>query len=304
MRSAKLQEKRLTLEAFAGVDGDVELFVRRQFDLELRFGLEEKISLIFPRKMARFEGSIWEAALPSARQSAKPNALIQKISSNQLLYLPPGFGAQLSAKTKCSKVCVLKPANEFWNRCLLENHLTLQESKQSFSKPVTLTLSRWMDDLIDRYDFERRLNTRTPAQCPSFLEKQIFNEFVRLMLPGKVPTTGKLLGSEEPTHISKAVAFIESSLFEEVQLADIARASGLQESAFLKGFVEQCGMTPIAYLQEVRLNFAASSLERGEYTPSDLAILCQFSELSSFSRAFKRKFGSSPKDFQLGFRSK
>jgi len=154
-----------------------------------------------------------------------------------------------------------------------------------------------MDDLIDRYDFERRLNGKTPAQCPYFLEKQILNELVRLFFPKEIPTTGHLLGEKNDGILSRALDIIDRKLFLTLTLDELARDLDVGVSLVQKTFQKELGISPMALIADMRLEHAASFLERGDWTPSELAHICGYSELSAFSRAFKRKFGVSPKAF-------
>jgi AraC-like DNA-binding protein len=51
-------------------------------------------------------------------------------------------------------------------------------------------------------------------------------------------------------------------------------------------------------LDQVRKELALDYLERPEMTMFDIAFLLGFSEQSAFNHAFKRRTGSSPKEYQ------
>ena len=80
-------------------------------------------------------------------------------------------------------------------------------------------------------------------------------------------------------------------------LDELARDLDVGVSLVQKTFQKELGISPMALIADMRLEHAASFLERGDWTPSELAHICGYSELSAFSRAFKRKFGVSPKAF-------
>ncbi|HZV18369.1 MAG TPA: helix-turn-helix domain-containing protein [Sphingobium sp.] len=62
----------------------------------------------------------------------------------------------------------------------------------------------------------------------------------------------------------------------------------------------EMGTTPSAYIQQCRLDHAASRLdkERDDATITGIAFDAGFNDLSSFCRAFRRRFGMSPSDYR------
>lgn len=55
-------------------------------------------------------------------------------------------------------------------------------------------------------------------------------------------------------------------------------------------------MSPVKYRNDLRLHLAQTKLQSGEYTVSEAAELCGFSNLSYFTRLYKKQFGRLPKD--------
>lgn len=66
----------------------------------------------------------------------------------------------------------------------------------------------------------------------------------------------------------------------------------------------ELGTTPRAFIQERRLDLAARRLEREgmEVTVTDVAYDVGFNDLSSFCRAFRRRFDTSPRSYRAGSR--
>ena len=66
-----------------------------------------------------------------------------------------------------------------------------------------------------------------------------------------------------------------------------------------KMFKKETGLTPLQYLTEKRLENAASTLASycGKGNISETARLCGFSDPLYFSRLFKRKYGTSPRNY-------
>jgi AraC-like DNA-binding protein len=154
--------------------------------------------------------------------------------------------------------------------------------------------SRWLDDLIDRYFFERVINRHSPKGCTFFLEKQMLNELARLIFSDKLASFGAILGEEDDDAVGQAVRFIESHLFEEVTLDDVAAAVKSTPSTLMRRFKKSLVMTVGSYIKDRRLDEAAAFIAKGDYQVGDVCSLVGYQDLSAFTRAFKAKFGIVP----------
>jgi AraC-like DNA-binding protein len=83
----------------------------------------------------------------------------------------------------------------------------------------------------------------------------------------------------------------------------IARAMGVSPRYVQMLFAEMA-TTPSGFIQEQRLDFAAQRLERDgpKVAITDVAYDVGFNDLSSFCRAFRRRFDVSPRDYRAGMR--
>jgi AraC-like DNA-binding protein len=71
----------------------------------------------------------------------------------------------------------------------------------------------------------------------------------------------------------------------------------VSESSLNHRFKEETGISPIARLIEIRLEFAKSLLLKGEKLVN-IADMTGFYDEYHLSKAFKKKFGISPKTFR------
>ena len=69
----------------------------------------------------------------------------------------------------------------------------------------------------------------------------------------------------------------------------------MSEVNFRRLFREYIGASPIEYRNDLRLSRARGKLQSGEYNVSEVAELCGFSNLSFFTRLYKKKYGHTPK---------
>ncbi|MBS2036952.1 AraC family transcriptional regulator [bacterium] len=86
-------------------------------------------------------------------------------------------------------------------------------------------------------------------------------------------------------------------------VAEMARQAGLSRTAFAERFHRRVGVTPISYVTEWRLWRALHLIESGEHGLESVARETGFSDESSLSRAFRRRFGRSVREFRKGLKS-
>ena len=74
-----------------------------------------------------------------------------------------------------------------------------------------------------------------------------------------------------------------------------AELCDMSEVSFRRNFKEFTGKAPLEYRNDIRLNNAKIMLQSGQYTVSETAEACGFSNLSFFTRLYKKKYGHTPK---------
>lgn len=84
-----------------------------------------------------------------------------------------------------------------------------------------------------------------------------------------------------------------------LHIEEAAKLCGYSKSHFMRWFRMMTGQSFITYLNEQRLNSAASAL-RSEERQTILAIAgkCGFENLSYFNRMFKRRYGMTPREYR------
>jgi AraC-like DNA-binding protein len=99
-----------------------------------------------------------------------------------------------------------------------------------------------------------------------------------------------------------AASWIEAHSAEEIDLARVAKRSGLSTFHFLRLFANVLGVTPHQYLVRARLKHAARLLADEERAITDIALDVGFADLSNFVRSFRRAAGVSPREFRKAAR--
>lgn len=101
-----------------------------------------------------------------------------------------------------------------------------------------------------------------------------------------------------PESISKTISYINSNFERKITLDELADISGYSKSRFMNVFSKAMGMTPIKYLNKLRISCAAELLASDGQSISEIAFACGFDDSLYFSRAFKKAYGISPSEFR------
>lgn len=83
---------------------------------------------------------------------------------------------------------------------------------------------------------------------------------------------------------------------------EMVRRSGLPARSFKRRFARATGLTPIAYVQRLRIEEAKRRLERTDDPVDEVAWQVGYEEPAFFRRLFKRLAGISPGAYRRGFR--
>ncbi len=97
--------------------------------------------------------------------------------------------------------------------------------------------------------------------------------------------------------ISKAIGYIEANYYEHISVADIAGEVGLERCYFSTLFTAKVGMSPHAYLTDIRVRKAASLLKDGDYSVTDAARAVGL-DVQNFARMFKKIVGCTPIEYK------
>jgi AraC family transcriptional regulator len=110
--------------------------------------------------------------------------------------------------------------------------------------------------------------------------------------------------NERFRHIQPLIEFAASYPDADLSLETLAGHSGFSPFHLHRMFLRAAGETPKAFTLRVRLSRAAALLLSGEQTVLNVALECGFHSHETFSRAFKRQFGMTPRAYrERGFTS-
>ena len=96
-----------------------------------------------------------------------------------------------------------------------------------------------------------------------------------------------------------AMQYIDSHYQEILNSKIISKTVSYSESHFRRIFSYVTGMSITDYIRDRRLSAAASYMTETENTILDIALSYGFMNQQTFDRAFKKKYGMTPKDFRV-----
>ncbi|WP_374646843.1 GlxA family transcriptional regulator [Tabrizicola sp.] len=104
------------------------------------------------------------------------------------------------------------------------------------------------------------------------------------------------LGSRN-RHLLKAVNYIEQCIEDTFRIDDCAEHVGVSRRQIERLFQKNLGMTPLQYLNGVRLQHGRALLAETDMSVIDVAVACGYGSSAHFSKSFRKKFGISPHNF-------
>jgi len=114
--------------------------------------------------------------------------------------------------------------------------------------------------------------------------------------------TGGKLYSCRRNMMSEAMAYIEQNMKEEMRIEILASRAYLSPSYFRKLFKETTGLTPIEYINSLRISKAKQLLESGSLSVTEAAEAVGINDPNYFSKIFKAAAGITPTEYKRKFR--
>lgn len=114
---------------------------------------------------------------------------------------------------------------------------------------------------------------------------------------GRYQEKGKLMPAERPEagdeRIARVLTFIENHLSEEMSVEDLAEVAFMSRYHMMRLFKKETGQSVYDYVTERRLFFARELIRQG-LSATESCFQAGFGSYSSFTRAYGKRFGSTP----------
>ena len=97
--------------------------------------------------------------------------------------------------------------------------------------------------------------------------------------------------------LQHAIAYIREVYKEEVTISHISEECGVSERYLRKLFAQFLKFSPLDYINSIRINKAIDLLRNSDMSIKEVSYQCGFKSPQYFSRVFKQRTGTSPRDF-------
>lgn len=109
----------------------------------------------------------------------------------------------------------------------------------------------------------------------------------------------KYMPSEYERILEPAMTEIHSSFTKNgLSIEHLAEICEISEAYFRRIFINKLGITPKEYIINMRINYAKQLLESKQFSVSEIALMCGYSEQCHFSREFSKRTGMSPMEYK------
>ena len=98
-------------------------------------------------------------------------------------------------------------------------------------------------------------------------------------------------------YLCKAIKFIRSNYQTNINVAEVAKSTGISERYLRNLFSRNLHLSPLDFLNQVRINKAIDCLRNTDLSIKEISFQCGFQSPQYFSRIFKQQTGSTPKSF-------
>jgi len=169
----------------------------------------------------------------------------------------------------------------------LENLVTgISTQKYNLQTTVLKNMSHWRDALA----LHEAIIT---SQSRVLIEELCISLFTQIgdLHFGSTPINHAI--DKRDVRISTIIDYMKFHLGDEISLNTLAEIAGCTSYHVIRLFKETMGMSPHAYLIQLRLERARKLLDEGN-TITDAALNAGFSDQSHLTRRFKKRFGITP----------
>ncbi len=97
--------------------------------------------------------------------------------------------------------------------------------------------------------------------------------------------------------LRRVLDYMAAHALADVRLDDLVRITGLSRAQFFRSFQRSTGHTPARYMQQIRMQRAATLLEQGQ-TIDYVAGLLGYANGSHFAAAFRKHHGANPSEWR------
>lgn len=198
------------------------------------------------------------------------------ICENDILYLPKGSNYTVSSQQNGGCYAI---NFQLFSNVSFEPFKYKTKNHKSFANLFQSTELTW-----------RQKSSGYEMKCKSLLYNILF-DLIKEYEIGYVP-------SNKLNLIRPAIDYIYTQYTNDnIEISHLARLCNMSESYFRRILLKNYGVSPIKFINNLKIERAKELLQSGLYTVSNVAELSGFHDESYFSREFKKHLGKTPKEY-------
>lgn len=187
------------------------------------------------------------------------------------------------------------------DRALMEQmatHFDVRFAQQELAFPLRFQSHQHTNwQLMMRYLIDCARQSDSVLQSPLLLtqlEQLVVTTFLELN-PPLIAAQSRRLEQVPPKAIRRVEQYLHEHADQPIRLDQLAVVAQMSIRSLHAGFQEHCGVSPMQYLKQIRLERVRIDLSQPETRSiTDVALRWGFMHLGRFSMDYKRRFGESP----------
>ena len=168
----------------------------------------------------------------------------------------------------------------------------------SFARLPTLAASETVRMLVAAICAEVRSGAASGTMFAETLSLTLIHYAIERMAPTPMRVRGGFSDGQQ----RRLLRYMDERLQTNLSLSELAAFTGLRQRQFTALFHSAFGVSPYRFLIERRLEQGARLLAHSDAEIAEIALQVGFSSQSHFSEAFRRRFGTTPRNYALSRR--
>ncbi|QHT61181.1 AraC family transcriptional regulator [Paenibacillus lycopersici] len=169
------------------------------------------------------------------------------------------------------------------------DRIGLRPESPYLSRPADAELERRMESFF-------ALIRKDGGDGAELMKSSIFLGILGWLTETAEKPSRKEAGAE--SWLDKGMAYMNLHFAEGITVQEISKYAGVDRTYFSKSFRKAYGMTPVRYLQQLKIDAAKSMLAETEYKLAEIAQSVGYPDLFTFSKAFKKHVGLPPNHYR------
>ena len=108
--------------------------------------------------------------------------------------------------------------------------------------------------------------------------------------------------SQQAQCVIKTTEYINANYYKQLSLDELSQVALMSRAVFLRVFKNLMGMSPMQYLKQIRVRYAAGMLETTNESITTIALSCGFFDCSHFIRFFQELYGTTPGKYRTNYK--